>query len=97
MSGPVMKRHLHTLGIPAQRVVRRRKTGEYQADFFVPLSPGEMLTHKQAVLPSQAYAAMLCERIPDIHITHVGELVTNWRDNPADHVRYEAFVSFRVE
>ena len=96
MTGPAMQKILTTLGIPAQQVTRKRATGEYVADFFVPVALGEPITRKHAILSAQAYAQMLREKIPGARITGMGEWKTDWRDNPSDHVRYEAFVSFIV-
>ena len=96
MTGPAMKQHLTALGIPAQRVTRKRKTGEYLANFFIPPTLDEPITSKHAVLPAQTYANMLRERIPDARITGAGEWKTDWRDDPAEHVRYEVCITFIV-
>ena len=96
MTGPAMKQYLTTLGIPAQRVTRKRKTGEYVADFFISPTLDEQITSKHAVLPAKTYARMLREKIPDARITGAGEWKTDWRDDPAEHVRYEAHITFIV-
>jgi hypothetical protein len=96
MTGPAMKHYLTTLGIPVQRVTRKRKTGEYVAGFFTPPAIDEPITSKHAVLPAQTYANMLREKLPDARITGAGEWKTDWRDDPAEHVRYEAFITFIV-
>jgi hypothetical protein len=96
MTGPAMQKILTILGIPARQVTRQRKTGEYIADFFVPPALGEPINNKHTILPAQTYADMLCEKMPGAQITSLGEWTTDWRDNPADHVRYEAYVAFIV-
>ena len=96
MTGPAMQRHLMTLGVPARQVVRKRATGEYVADFFVPPALGEAISHKHEVLPAQTYAAMLREKLPGARITGMGEQTTHWRDDPAERVRYEVYVAFTV-
>jgi hypothetical protein len=96
LTGPAMKHYLSALGIPVQRVTRKRKTGEYVADFFVPPAIDEPISGKHAVLPPQIYVDMLREKVPDARITGAGEWKTDWRDDPVDHVRYEAFITFIV-
>ena len=39
---------------------------------------------------------MLREKLPDARITSAGEWKTDWRDDPAEHVRYEVTISFIV-
>jgi len=95
-TGPAMLKMLAELDIPARRVTRRRKTGEYVADFFIPPDFDETITQKHAVLPAPVYASMVRERLPGAQITGVGEWKTDWRINPAEQVRYEVFVAFTV-
>lgn len=96
LTGPAMRQYLTALGIPAQRVTRKRKTGEYVTNFFVPPAIDEPITNRHSVLPAQAYVNMLREKMPDARITSAGEWKTDWRDDPAEHVRYEVTITFIV-
>ena len=96
LTGPAMRKLLIALGIPAQHVIRKRSTGEYVADFFVPPAELEPITREHAVLPAQTYADMLREKVPGARITRLGEWKTDWRRDPAEQVRYEALVAFTL-
>jgi hypothetical protein len=82
-----MQRRLETLGIPVQKVVRKRETGAYLADFYVP----EM---REAIPPAAVWARRLGDALPDIRIVDTHDTVANWR--PGQPVIY-ATVAFHVE
>ena len=96
LTGPQMRKLLVNLGIPVQRVTRQRKTGEYIADFYIPLDSDEPIGREHAVLPTQTYVSMLKEKLPTAEVTNTGEWETTWRENPDDVIRYEAFVAFTI-
>lgn len=72
LSGRAMCRHLVSLGVAAQKVVRKQETGEYVADFFVP----EM---DDAILPAKTWAQRISEALPNAHIIRVHDTIAGWR------------------
>lgn len=81
-----MQRHLTTLGIAAQKVVRKRESGDYVAEFFIP----DMNT---PVAPAQDWAQRIRTALPQAIIVDVHDTIANWR--PGQPVIY-ATVIFRL-
>jgi len=96
-TGPGMKSYLAGLGVPVQQCVRERHTGHYHTQFFVPLGGDGAISHKHAVRPASEYADLIREKLRQpVQIIDSAETVTSWRDDPADHVRYFAEVTFAL-
>lgn len=72
MSGRAMRQHMALLGIPAQKVVRKRQTGDYVADFFVP-------DMTQPVLAAEEWAQQIRSRLPDSRVISTHNTVADWR------------------
>lgn len=72
LSGREMCRHLETLGVVAQKVVRKRETGDYVAEFFVP----EMAV---AIPPAEEWAQCILEVLPDAFIINKHNTIAAWR------------------
>jgi hypothetical protein len=69
-----MCRHLKTLGITAQKIVRKRETGDYVAEFFVP----EMAV---AIPPANEWAERIMEALPHAQIITTHDTIAAWRPN----------------
>lgn len=67
-----MQRHMAVLGIPAQKVVRKRQTGDYVADFFVP-------DMKQSVPSAETWAQQIQAQLPDSQVVSTHNTVAEWR------------------
>lgn len=87
VSGRAMCRHLVSLGVPAQKVVRKQETGDYVADFFVP----EM---SEPVAPAKEWAKRIQEVLPSAKIIDTHDTIATWR--PGQPVIY-ATVIFQLE
>ena len=76
MTGRALQRHLATLGIGAQKLVRRRETGDYVAEFFVP----EM---NEPVESSRVWAKRIRTILPHATIIDTHDTIASWRpDTP---------------
>ncbi len=72
MSGREMFRYLVSLGIGVQKVVRKRQTGDYVADFYVP--------ELHAPVPSaRVWALRLQQIMPGVTILATHDIVAPWR------------------
>lgn len=74
LSGRAMCKHLVSLGIPAQKIVRKQETGEYVAEFFVP----EM---SEPVAPAREWASKITEALPLARIIDTHDTFASWREN----------------
>lgn len=72
VSGRAMCRHLISSGVSAQKVVRKRETGNYVADFFIP----EM---DEAIPPADEWAEQIRRVLPTAHILDTHDTVASWR------------------
>ena len=76
MTGRALQRHLATLGIAAQKLVRKRETGDYVAEFFVP-------GMKDPVEPSRVWAKRIRTMLPQATIISTQDTIASWRpDTP---------------
>lgn len=79
LSGRAMQRHLVSLGIAAQKVVRKRETEAYVAEFFVP-------NMESAIASSQEWALSIRQALPHAHIIDTHDTIAAWRpDKPIIH------------
>lgn len=83
LSGCAMRRHLETLGVVAQKIVRKRETGDYVAEFFVP----EMAV---AIPPADEWAERILDALPDAKIINTHDTIAAWR--PAKPVIYATVI-----
>ena len=67
-----MRRHLDALGVPAQKVVLKRETHHYVAEFFVP----EM---SAAIAPAHDWARRIQQVLPSANIIDTHDTVADWR------------------
>ena len=67
-----MCRHLVSLGVPAQKIVRKQETGDYVADFFVP----EMA---EPVAPAKEWAERIKAAMPSARIIDTHDTIASWR------------------
>lgn len=74
LSGPQMQQFMKEQGINAQKVVRRRTTGHYVADFFVP----GMST---PVDSSRQWARTMQQRINGLRVVDTSDTVAGWRSD----------------
>lgn len=72
VSGRAMCRHLISSGVSAQKVVRKRETGNYVADFFIP----EM---DEAIPPANEWAEQILGVLPTAHILDTHDTIAGWR------------------
>lgn len=72
ITGRAMSRHLISLGIDVQKVVRKRETGDYVADFFVP----QMQT---PIAPAQEWARKIRRVLPSASIVDTHDTIASWR------------------
>jgi hypothetical protein len=72
LSGRALRRHLETLGVTSQKIVRKRETGHYVAEFFVP----QMAV---AILPADEWAERILEVLPDAQIINTHDTIAAWR------------------
>lgn len=72
LSGRAMCRHLVSLGVPAQKIVRKQETGDYVAEFFVP----EM---SQPIAPAREWARLIREALPSVRIIDTHDTIAAWR------------------
>jgi len=86
MSGQAMRRHLGSLGLYAQKIVRKKGTGYYVADFYVP----EMA---EAIPCAQSWAQHIQALLPGAEVIATQDTVADWR--PGQPVIY-ATVVFRL-
>lgn len=79
-SGRALQRHLLTLGIPAQKIVRKQdgdnevQRSYYVADFFVP----EM---SEPIAPAAEWAKQIREAMPNVRIIDTHDTIAVWRPN----------------
>lgn len=86
VSGRAIWRHLVASGIEAQKVVRKRETGDYIADFYIP-------NMKDPIEPSTIWASRIRQTLPDARIVETYDTVAGWRPGqPVIH----ATVVFRL-
>ena len=88
LTGRAMRRHLETLGVVAQKIVRKRETGDYVAEFFVP----EMAV---AIPPADEWAGRIMEVLPDAKIINTHDTVAAWR--PSRPVIYATVIFKLIE
>lgn len=74
LSGRGMCKHLVSLGVPAQKIVRKQETGDYVADFFVP----EL---SEPVAPAKEWAERIKAVMPDVRIIDTHDTIAAWRPN----------------
>ncbi|MGB7340792.1 MAG: hypothetical protein WBC91_17980 [Phototrophicaceae bacterium] len=74
LSGRAMCRHLMSLGVTAQKVVRKRETGDYVADFYIP-------DMDDSIAPASQWAQAIRHVLPDVHIIETHDTVASWRQN----------------
>lgn len=86
VSGRAMCRHLVSLGVPAQKIVRKQETGDYVADFFVP----EMT---EPVASGKVWAERIKAVMPHVRIIDTHDTIAAWR--PGQPVIY-ATVIFHI-
>lgn len=72
VSGRAMCKHLISLGIPAQKIVRKQETGNYVADFFVP-------DLSEPIAPSKEWAERIKAVMPDVRIIDTHDTIAAWR------------------
>jgi hypothetical protein len=72
MTGRAMQRYLETLGVPVQKLVRKRETGDYVAEFFVP----EM---DSPVESSRVWAKRIRAALPHATIITTHDTIASWR------------------
>lgn len=81
-----MQRHLASMGVAAQKIVRKQQSGEYVADFFVP-------GMTDPIAPAQVWARRIKDALPAARIVETLDTVADWRpDSPIIH----AIVIFRA-
>lgn len=83
ISGRAMCRHLVSLGVPAQKVVRRQETGDYIADFFT-----EFL--QEATLPAKEWSQKIREVLPTARLIDTHDTIAAWR--PGQPVIYATVI-----
>lgn len=88
ISGRAMCRHLTSLGVPAQKIVREIETGDYVADFFVP----EL---SEAIAPAKEWAKRIQESLPSARIINTHDTIAAWR--PGMPVIYATVIFQLVE
>lgn len=81
-----MHRHLASLGVPAQKVVRKQASGDYVADFYVPQM-------EQPIAPAHEWAKRIRATLPEARIKDTHDTIADWR--PGNPVIY-ATVIFSV-
>ena len=74
MTGRAMQRHLETCGIAAQKIVRKRDTGVYVAEFFVPEMSAEIDS-------SKVWAKRIRASLPQATIIDTHDTIASWRDD----------------
>ncbi len=67
-----MCRHLISAGVAAQKVVRKRETGDYVADFFIPDMDEE-------IPPADVWAKQIQRVLPDALILDTHNTIAAWR------------------
>lgn len=67
-----MCRHLLASGVAVQKVVRKRETGDYVADFFIP----EMT---DSIPPASEWAMQISQVLPDANILDTHDTTAAWR------------------
>ncbi|MCA9913992.1 MAG: hypothetical protein KC496_11610 [Anaerolineae bacterium] len=87
LSGRAMRRHLASMGVPAQKVVRKQASGDYVADFFIPQM-------EQPIAPAREWAQRIRATVPQAQIKNTHDTVAEWR--PGKPVIY-ATVTFTVQ
>ena len=86
VTGRDIWRYLIASGIEAQKVVRKRETGDYIADFYIP-------NMKDPIPSSQEWASLILMILPDVNIVETHDTVAGWRPGqPVIH----ATVIFRL-
>ena len=74
LNGREMQARLERAGIRPQKVVRKRETGFYMADFYVP----EM---QSAVPPARSWATEIERHFPgQVQIIQTDDMRAEWRD-----------------
>ena len=74
MSGRAMQRHLEAMGLCAQKIVQKRDTGHYVAEFFIP-------GMKEPVESSVIWAGRICGMLPDVVIIQTHDTCAQWRED----------------
>lgn len=72
LSGRAMQRRLVGLGIAVQKVVRKRETGDYVAEFFVP-------DMNSAIASAHDWALSIQTALPQARIIDTHDIIANWR------------------
>lgn len=72
LTGRAMYRHLVSLGIDVQKVVRKRETGNYVADFFVPQM-------QNSIAPADEWARKIRTVLPSASIIDTHDTIADWR------------------
>ena len=72
LTGRAMYRHLVSLGIDVQKVVRKRETGNYVADFFVPQM-------QKPIDSADEWARRINHVLPTASIVDTHDTIADWR------------------
>ena len=73
MTGKAMQKLLHEAGIEAQKVVRKRQSGYYTADFFVP-------DMQEGIASSAVWASQITQQFAGrVTIIAAHDMVASWR------------------
>lgn len=67
-----MCRHLVSLGVPAQKIIRKIETGDYVADFFVP-------DMSEPIAPAEEWAKRIQAVMPNVRIIDTHNTIAAWR------------------
>lgn len=74
LSGRAMCKHLVSLGIPAQKIVRKQETGDYVVDFFV-------FELSEPVAPAKEWVELIKAQLPSVRIIDTHDTIASWRPN----------------
>lgn len=83
LSGRELRRHLVSLGVDVQKVVRKRETGDYVADFYIP-------DMDDPIQPAREWAKQIRRALPQVHILDTHDTIAAWR--PGQPVIYATVV-----
>ncbi|MEO1287329.1 MAG: hypothetical protein AAFV93_06140 [Chloroflexota bacterium] len=67
-----MRRYLVSLGVDTQKVVRKRETGNYVADFYIS-------GMDDPIAPARNWARDICHVLPDAKIVDTHDTIATWR------------------
>lgn len=83
LSGRALHRQLESLGIAAQKVVRKQETGDYVADFYQPEMNSE-------TAPAKEWAKQIKKTFPQAQIVGTHDTIASWR--PGNPVIYATVI-----